>query len=35
MVNVHIFVEEYYGNRDDYSDSDGDQDVSMIEESIT
>ena len=37
VVNVHIFAEEYYGNREEDLDSDGDQDVSdsMIEESIT
>ena len=37
VVNVHIFAEEYYGNREDDLDSDDDQDVSdsMIEESIT
>ena len=34
VVNVHIFAEEYYGNRGDDLDSDGEQDVS-IEESIT
>ena len=37
VVNVHIFAEEYYGNREEDLDSDGDQDISdsMIEESIT
>ena len=28
VVNVHIFAEEYYGNREDDLDSDDDQDVS-------